>query len=147
MKKIFIIIFAAVVLLAIGICVWRIIHKNDKLCAVNYRSEFGYTLSMTATDGHITVIYADDGREPIVKTADDSCYTNILDILDTYDFRSWRHLSDKKASADGCTTLEISYESGKTFFFSQSQDLPEKAQGIFSVINTCLMEYAGIVKS
>lgn len=141
------IIIAAAVLLAIGFCIWKIARKNEKLCTVTYRSPFGYALSMTANDGHITVTYEDDGKEPIVKEADESCYTNLVDILDTYDFRSWRKFSDKASATDGAAALEIGYENGKTYCFSQSEDLPEKAREIFSVINSCLMEYAGIVKS
>lgn len=146
MKKILIVLLAAAVVFVIGICIWKNVHKDETLRTVTYRSQFGYSLSMTASDEHTTVTYIDNGREPIVRIVDNSCYDNIVSILDMYDFQSWRKLSDKEAATDGFNTLEIGYRSGKTFFFSRSQDLPEKAQEIFSVINSCLMEYAGIIK-
>ncbi len=141
-----IIILAAAVILIIGICVRKIVRKDGILRTVTYRSQFGYTLSMTADGERTTVTYADDGKEPVVKDTDGSCYTNIVGILETYDFPSWKDLSDKEAGTDGYGALEIVYDNGKTYFFSLSQSLPEKARGIFSAVNTCLLEYAGIIK-
>ena len=146
MKKILIILLAVAIVIVIGICIWKNVHKDETLCAVTYCSQFGYSLTMTKSDEHTTVTYIDDGKEPVVKKADISCYTNILGIMDEYDFASWSHLCDKKAETDGFNTLEIKYNSGKTYFFSQSQELPEKALVAFSDVNSCLSEYAGICK-
>lgn len=85
-------------------------------------------------------------KPPVVKDVDESCYTNIVDILETYDFPSWKDLSDKEAETDGFNTLEIVYDNGKTYFFSLSQTLPEKARETFKAVSSCLMEYAGIIK-
>ena len=146
MKKILIVLLTVVVVLVIGICIWKNVHKDETLCAVTYRSQFGYSLTMTKSDEHTTVTYMDDGKEPVVKDVDISCYNNIVDILDTYDFQAWRKYSDKEVTTFGFNTLEIRYESGKTLFYSLSQDLPQKAEEVFPVINTCLLEYAGICK-
>ena len=146
MKKILIVLLTVVVVLVIGICIWKTVHKDETLCAVTYRSQFGYSLSMAKSDEHTTVTYIDDGKEPVVKDVDISCYNNIVDILDTYDFPAWRKFSDKEVATVGFNTLEIRYESGKTFFYSLSQDLPQKAEDVFPVINTCLLEYAGICR-
>lgn len=101
---------------------------------------------MKVNEDQVTVTYIDRDKEPIVKKTDISCYTNILGIMDEYDFASWSHLCDKKAETDGFNTLEIKYNSGKTYFFLQSQELPEKALVAFSDVNSCLSEYAGICK-
>lgn len=146
MKKILIILLAVAIVIVIGICIWKNVHKDETLCAVTYRSQFGYSLTMTKSDELTTVTYMDDGKEPVVKDVDISCYNNVVEILDTYDFPAWRKFSEKEATTAGFNTLEIRYESGKTFFYSLSQNLPEKAKDVFPVINTCLLEYAGICK-
>ena len=147
MKKLLLILLVIAAALAIGCLVWKGVHRKDALCGVTYGSQFGYTLSMAENEGRFTVTYADDNGENRSKEVDSICYTNILDILEVYDFPSWRHLSDRKAPTAGFDTLEIRYKSGRVLFFSGAQELPGRAREVFSVINTCLMEYAGILKA
>lgn len=147
MRKMIFYILAVAAILVIGIGIWKIVQKKEIVSVVTYRSQFGYSLTMTADKDHTTVNYIDDGREAVRKDVDRSCYTNVAAILDTYDFPSWKKLSDQKARTEGFDTLEIRYEGGKTMYFSQSQDLPEQAQEMFSVLKSCLLEYAGIHKS
>lgn len=148
MKKYLILICAsaAILLLILGIILWRSAHKDKALCTVTYRATVGYSLSMTADGGKITVTYTDDGRDPIVKDVDGSCYDNLVSILETYDFPSWKKASDPKAATADADTLEIGFANGKTYFFSRSQELPEMARETFSAIKSCLMEYVGLVK-
>lgn len=59
-----IIILAAAVMLIIGICIRKIVRKDEVLRTVTYRSQFGYSLSMTADGERTTVTYVNDGKAP-----------------------------------------------------------------------------------
>ena len=146
MKKTILILCIAAVLIVIGLFVRYFLRREETIQTVTCRNHFGYTLTMTVSGEKITVTYLNEGREPVVRTADRSCLDNINGILAACDFPSWRKLSVKKGAEDDSDTLEITFQSGKSCFFRASQELPEKAHEAFRDISSCLSEYAGIVK-
>lgn len=146
MKKTRIILYVLLSVAAVAACFFVLASKSGNLSSVTYISDVGYSLSMNVEDEEISVIYDSDGHSPVTTQTDEGCYYNIQTILEEYDFNSWCNLSDEDSLSDDYESLIVRYKNGKSYFFSSSLDLPGNASEIFDVINSCLMEYAGIIK-